>query len=160
MKPTREWSRAEADDYRDWLLRTLDVRVDGLLCSLDVSPAAPELLRTAGAAVATRLSESEFVHTLGGQTTLTDAGRALAADMGLLTARLLLELGRGRVRWEVMRRPRSDLAFNLPVIVGFRDGNHFDPVGGSIAEACGILAGRRSGDAWAKAYAYWASRIE
>jgi hypothetical protein len=161
-KPHREWSKAEAEDYRQWLTRSIDERADALLhyFRLDASALEPrDLLLRLGTLVADRLADAEFSKLMpNGPRTLTNAGHALAADAGLVTARLLLRATAGRVRWEVVRKPKSDISYNLPVLAGFSNNLTIDPVGGSVAEAVAVLAGRRSGDAWARILDFWGSR--
>ncbi len=161
-KSHREWSKAEAEGYSNWLIRSIDYRTDDLLhyFSLDASAWEPRtLLLRLGTLVAERLGEAEFSEgKLDGTRGLTNAGHALAADLGLLTARLLLQANAGTIRWEVVRKPKSDISYNLPVLAGFSNMLTLDPVGGSVAEAQAVLAGRRSSDAWARILDFWSSR--
>lgn len=161
-KPHREWSKSEAEEYRKWLVRSIDERTNALLhyfgLDADASEARDLLLRL-GSLVAACIAEAEFSERQpDGTRTLTNAGHALAADAGLLTARLLLRATVGRLRWEVVRKPKSDISYNLPVLAGFSNNLTLDPVGGSVAEATAVLAGRRSGDAWARILDFWGSR--
>ncbi len=160
-KSHRDWSKAEAEEYSRWLIRSIDDRTDDLLhyFSVDASAWEPRaLLLRLGALVAERLGEAEFSECKpDGARSLTNAGHALAADLGLLTARLLLQASGGTIRWEVVRKPKSDTSFNLPVLAGFSNKLTLDPVGGAVAEAQAVLAGRRSGDAWARILAFWGS---
>src|SRR5262249_1430933 len=84
---------------------------------------------------------------------LMNEGYALAADMGLLIAKLLRETCPS-VQWVVLRKPRSGMAYNLPVLSGFGSLT-LDPVGGSIAEAQAILSDKRSFDVWKNIYSFW-----
>jgi len=82
---------------------------------------------------------------------LTNIGYSLAADIGLLTARQVCSAVGEKVRWEIVKRPRSDVSYNLPVLKGFgRDS--YDPVGVSVADAVAVLSGRRSPDVWVKVF--------
>lgn len=160
-KPHREWSKAEAEHYSEWLVGSIDVRTDALLNYFGLDPGAWEprdLLMRLGALVAEHLGDAQFSERQAdGATTLTNAGHALAADAGLLTAKLLLRATGRRLRWEVVRKPKSDLSYNLPVLAGFNHNLILDPVGGSIAEARAVLAGRGSGDAWARILDFWSN---
>jgi hypothetical protein len=120
-----------------------------------------ELLLELGRQVASILVQDEFSHTTGeGPRRLTNAGYALAADMGLLTAELLQDkCAGGSLEWKVMRRPKSDASFNFPVLVG-RGKLTLDPIRVSCSEAAGILEGERRGDAWAKILDYVVSVVE
>lgn len=61
--------------------------------------------------------------------------------MGLLTAEFLVERGAGKVRWSVMRRPRSDMSYNLPVLEGFGKLT-LDPGGGLSRKPRGFSEAR------------------
>ena len=163
-KPHREWSQSEADDYRDWLVRSIDDRTNALLHCFGLDDAENkeprDILLRLGSRVTERLGDTEFSkHMPDGTRTLTNAGHALAADVGLLTAKLLLRATSGRIRWEVVRKPKSDISFNLPVLAGFSNNLTLEPVGGSVAEANAVLAGRRAGDAWARILDFWGDRV-
>ena len=154
----RDWSRKEAEIYSDWLMGAASERVNGLLAFLGMSNGSAsgrDLLLEAGTLVARKLMQDDFSEAQpDGARRLSDAGYALAADMGLLTARLLQEATMDSVRWEILRKPKSDASYNLPVLTGFGS-LILDPVGGSVAEATGILIGRRGPDAWARILDFW-----
>jgi hypothetical protein len=87
---------------------------------------------------------------------LSDAGYALGGDVGLLVAKLLTH-SHPALRWQVLRAPKSDLSYNLPVLVGFVDKQILEPVGGGIGEARALVKGKRGSDAWAEMYEYWSA---
>lgn len=151
--PVKAWSKGEADEYAAWLQSSLEDRTGNLLSFLRLSSdgSPDEVLEAAGRAVAGHLRSGP---PFSDGTTLSDRGRALAADLGLLSAMLLLR-DAPVIRWQVVRRPKSDMSYNLPVLVGFTNGLHLDPVGGSIAEASGLLRGNKGPDAWKRIYQWW-----
>ena len=157
-KPRTDWSKKEAERYKEWLLNSADDRVGKLLEYFAIDPREHEpinLLLRLGELVTAALCDEPFSKVgAEGQPWLTNAGYALAADMGLLTARLLITETEGRVRWEVLRKPKSDMSYNLPVLTGFGKVT-FDPIGSSVAEAQGVLGGRRGADAWARILEFW-----
>jgi hypothetical protein len=156
-KRAREWSAAEARAYRDRLLGVLEARTDGLLAYFGEAIAGgPEAaLDRVGARVASALRRPDFSRVAEAGPGLTDRGHALAADMGLLTARLLPGACPS-VRWEIVEAKRH-ASYNLPVLKGF-GGLALDPVGGPIAEAWGILRDERAGDAWRWMFTFWRAR--
>jgi hypothetical protein len=93
---------------------------------------------------------------MDGAPKLTNQGYALAADIGLLIARFLFEEVGASIRWEILRKPRTDISFNLPVITGFY--THFGPVGGMIAESYGILRGNKSGKILRQTFEFWKNK--
>ena len=158
-KERANWNQKEAKEYRDWLLSVQQARVEELLRRLDApragKPAAH--LDMLGSKVADLLGKSPFSEDSSGGRKLTKLGYALAADMGLLIAQYLLSVRPEKLKWEIVRKPKSELSYNLPVIAGFSN-NYLDPIGGSIAEASAILRGQRGPDAWRKIYEFWVEK--
>ena len=158
----RDWSARQADQYMHWLISVIDQRTDALLSFYgesyprrdDVEP----LLSRIGAKAVETLRQREFSASSPSGPQLTDRGFALAADLGLLTARLLLEHGNGSEQWTVQRRPKSDAFYNHPVLAGFGP-VPLEPVGGSIAEAHAVLRGDRSADAWKRIFSHWRAKV-
>ena len=153
----REWSGSEAKDYKDWLLENSENRIDEMLAAFGepLGPAPRDHLAALGEKVSIALKNAPFSEEHPSGRKLSDAGYALAADMGLLVAMYLVSKHHLKIRWETIRKPKSELSYNLPVLEGFENGNYLDPVGGSTAEASAILTGRRGHDIWAKIYTFW-----
>ncbi|QDU13744.1 hypothetical protein CA11_15300 [Gimesia maris] len=162
QKNARDWTLQEARQYRDWLLASIDERVSFLLKFLNVPETknqdVEEIMSAAGKKAAQYLQQKEFSECDTEKKKLTDRGYALAADMGLLLAKLLLKESRHKIRWSVLRRPKSEISYNLPVLEGFKL-NPLEPIGGSIAEAYGILRERKDGNIWRDSYTYWLDQI-
>jgi len=183
-KPPLQWSAKEARLYFNWLLSIHRERIDGLLTffeePLTGSPCAD--LDRLGTHVAKTIVTPDFSRRIGlvpknfkpsqippsreeisayfqhlNQTgpKLTNAGYALAADMGLLVAKFLLSECGDRIKWSILKRPKSDMSYNLPVLIGFSTLQHLDPIGGSIAEAYGILRGNRGAAIWKDIFIFW-----
>jgi hypothetical protein len=155
-KAPKEWSSAEAKEYFRWFEEVASERREGLLTYLglerDLSPEA--LLSKAQAKFEALLRQGQFrSHDLA-QGALTNEGYAIAADLGLLVAQLLIENSQGKISWEILKKPRGEQSFNLPVLRGFGL-LHLDPVGGSIGDAAWIASGNSKPDAWVKTYKYW-----
>lgn len=152
----REWSPQQADEYLNWLTGVLEQRTDHLLAFFgETVRGNPEtLLKELGSKVVEALRRPEFSEQTAAGPKLTDRGYAIAADMGLLVARLLLAGGNGSGQWAVLRQPRTDASYNHPVLTGLGP-TPLEPVGGSIAEAYATLRGTRGSDAWQKIYRHW-----
>ena len=151
------WTRSQADEYFDWLMRVKDDRVHRMLERLDATivDADAELsLGTLGRKIASTLRTAEFC----ANSKLTNQGYALAADAGLLVAEFLVQ-DFAEVHWEIRRKPKRDISYNLPVLMGFQSGLSFDPVGGSVAEAQAWIAGRRDADRWVAIYRHWSQQV-
>lgn len=157
-KAPREWTAREASEYLSWLVSAIEPRTNHLLERFDerIEGNPESLLERLGWKASGILRRPGFNYSSGGSRRLTDAGYALAADLGLLIARLLCEHTDG-VEWAVKRKPRRDASYNLPVLRGFGSMD-LDPVGGSIAEATAVLQGRRDADAWKRVYCFWKGR--
>lgn len=158
-RPPRDRTAGDARLYFDWLTGSLPGRTADLVAFFHLDHAAlppRDLLLALGDRVAEELAgDGGSARTRGGESVLTSRGHALAADMGLLTARLILEAADGGIRWHIVDSPRGDRSFNLPVLTGFADELVLDPIAASIAEATGLLAGRRGPDAWARMFDFW-----
>jgi hypothetical protein len=152
----REWSAKQANEYRDWLISQIEHRTRALLTYFgeEYDTTKPEdMLAKLGKKVSELLCQRQFSTGPGERPQLTSQGYALAADMGLLIARLICEQYPEVVRWSVLRKPKSDMSYNIPILEGIGPVT-FDPVGGAIAEAFGILRGDRQDDAWLKVYKF------
>jgi len=158
-KGRKNWSAEEAQKYKEWLLGVLDERIDAMMLLLEEpeQPNPVEHLKAIGLKAATFLVDAPFSEDLPRGRRLTNEGYALAADIGLLVARYLLRDAPKKLQWKVLRKPKSELAYNLPVLVGFLSKNYLEPVGGSIAEACGVLRGSGEGNIWSRSYQHWIS---
>jgi len=145
------WTKKEADDYFKWLLENLEKRVTCFLKYIEEDmPCGQTIdLQNMGKKVSYFLKSDTF--SKGG--ILINMGYALAADAGLLVAKLLVDACPS-VKWSIVRKPKSDISYNLPVLIGFGK-IRLDPVGGSIAEAKAILAGRRDSNTWNDMYTFW-----
>lgn len=150
----REWSAKQAKEYLGWLTEQVIPRTDALLAYFgeDDTQKPEELLDRLGRKVGKALrGEPQFSTREGDRPKLTDCGYALAADVGLLIARLVMEQGPESLHWTVLRKPKSDVSYNLPVIEGVGPVT-FEPVGAAIAEAYGVLRGDRADDTWLLMY--------
>lgn len=160
-KPHRQWTKKEATEYFNWLTKSQSVRVASLLCYLGLEERRRDrdLLLEAGRQLAARVGFHPFsFETDNGSRALTNEGYAIAGDMGLLLAEVLIDAVGGAVAWELLRTPKSDMSYNTPVLTGFGK-MHLDPVGGSIGEARGILMGVRGPGAWVKTFDAWMQKV-
>lgn len=118
-----------------------------------------QLIERSGDGLEGLLKDSEtYVDTPDGRR-LSNLGYAVSADMGLLIAKCLFDIGKGKVEWATLRKPKSAQSFNLPVLVGFSTKVGLDPVAASIAQATGVLRGSSKRDPWLKMFEYWSERI-
>lgn len=168
-----EWSGREAKSYLEWILHVLDERVKTLLDYFqdDGSGSPEELLERLGERVAELLPSDRFsrepdrgvtiIEKSGRRLalphpegrTLTAEGYALAMDMGLLVAKLVLARGQPPYKWSVLRKPKSEIRYNHPVLVR-TDGEDyfFGPMGASVASAHAILRGTHGPNQWRQMY--------
>lgn len=159
-KEPREWSKSEAEAYFSWFLSNAGPRVDGLLGYLGLSDVKQPaiLLAKAQEKLEQLFISDQFVADLPEGRKLTNRGYALAADMGLLVAHLLIAQGKGSVFWEILKKPKTDQSFNLPVLIGF-DKVHVDPIAVSIADAAWIARGNKKHEAWLKVFNFLVEKI-
>ncbi len=155
-----DWTLKEARAYFDWFLGQVEPRTHALrslLHEMDQEDAS-ELLGRVGGKIVALVHEEPFSVAGQGSRDLTNSGYALGADAGLLLARPLLRKHPG-VRWEIVHKPKRDMAFHLPVLVGMGP-VYLDPIGGVIAELHGILSGLRGPSFLKDAYDFWNERAK
>ena len=181
-KDQRYWTHREGKEFFNIVLGALDERVEGLLAYFeeDASASPEELLTRLGGKVAEVLPSDQFsgppqtepdIVVKRGKTyelpplegrTLTEQGEAVARDMGLLLAKLMLERGHPPLEWSIVMKPKNDADYLQPILVRTDRKNPlpFDPMGSSLAVAYQILRGNCEFDKWAKMYTdsvkrYW-----
>jgi len=159
-KSPKDWSQDEAKKYKDWLLSSIDERITNLEQAFDERPTMDprDHVSALGKKVAKALLDAPFSEASATGRKLTNVGYALAADMGLLVARYILHRYPNSIRWERVRKPKSDLSYNLPVLEGFKNGNYLDPIAGSTAEAAAVLRGQRGPEAWVRILEFWSGK--
>ena len=160
-KGRKNWTAQEAAEYRQWLLGVLNERIEGLVTKLEEPCGAlpSDHLMALGNKVVPLITNEPFSENDPTGRKLTNMGYALAADMGLLVAYYLLKALPDKLSWEIIRKPKSELSYNLPVLQGFSF-NYLDPIGGSVAEAFAILRGQKGADIWKRIYEFWKNKGE
>ena len=163
----REWPKKKGEDYFDWFLGIVDARIDNLLGYFRETitfDSIADLKRIGNKVAAQLLSDECWCE--GGETTiqfrsghtavvdrgkvLTTIGYSLAADMGCLLAHLLLRDFGEKITWELVTKPKNDMYYLHPVLVGFA--LPLEPVEVSIVCALKVLDDTESGDIWAQMY--------
>ena len=157
-KPRRNWTSEDAEFYFKWLMGNLPRRTNQVMQWFgeedQVNRAA--VLTKIGEKFSAALPTPQFSKAVENSSKLTNQGYAIAADLGLLVARFLCEECGPSARWEILRKPKNDMSYNLPVLMGFHI--YFEPVGGVIAESKGMLRGVRSGDVLAETFLFWKNK--
>lgn len=159
-KKPAQFTDEETQAYFDWLLSEHENRVTQLArwCGQDVSGTTDSVLIGIGETVARALKLPAFSCNNGSDFALTNQGYALAADMGLLFARLMIRDYGPEVHWTILRTPKSDVSFNCPVLVGFGRLS-LDPIQLSISQAFGVLRGNKGGDCWLRVFNVWKNDV-
>jgi hypothetical protein len=151
-KDRQEWRKSEADEYFQWFQENIGPRVKQLLEYLNEkisnSPDEKDLARI-GKKIAMLLQHPKF--SIEGD--LTDSGYALAADMGLLMS-VMFQSMFPHLHWQIVRRPKSDISYNLPVLTGFGPVD-LDPIQISITQAFGTISKNSGPEAWSEAFKVW-----
>lgn len=159
-KGRENWNKKEAEEYKEWLISVIDDRISDLLNYFNEQENTniQEFLTQLGKKVSNKLKDSDFSEDIGNRKKLTNKGYALAADMGLLIAKWLLRDYGDKLTWTIIRKPKSEMSYNLPVleIKGF---DYYEPVGVSIADATSIINNNKDYDAWLKVYTFMKENI-
>jgi len=155
QKDPKSWSLREAELYFNWLVSSVESRLNMLGAYLGVEIKKDENgLATAAEKAASSLMNTPF----SDSGNLTNAGFALSADLGILIAECLLTSFPGKLRWEILRQKKVDLSYNRPVIQGFSSGLYLDPIHISINQARRVIAKTHGFETYLETYRYWCSR--
>lgn len=120
-KIPKQWNSKEAEQYFNWLLSIIEERTNNLLDYFEEKNNGDfsTILGNMGIKEVKELSKKEFAVITETGPKLINRGYALAADMGLLVARFLLESCEGKVSWSIVKKPKNDMSCQLPVLIGF-----------------------------------------
>lgn len=155
-----DWTPSEARAYFEWFVAQVDPRTRALLERVgeadDDDPVV--VLPRVGKKLAALVRQEPFSVATEKGPELTNAGHAVAADAGLLLARALLR-AHPNVRWEIVRKPKRDMAFQLPVLVGLGP-VYLDAVGGSIADFQATLRGEAEPRVLVEGFPFWSARAQ
>lgn len=159
-KMPRDWNKKESELYFLWLTGNMIPRSDALLYFFDLiySTTPNVLLVKIQDKVESHINSDEFTYEIDGKKKLTSSGYALAADLGLLVARLLIDQGKSHIKWEVLKKSKLARSNNMPVFIGL-DGEYLDPIDVSVSECLWIANGNNSPNAWLKIYTYWSMKM-
>lgn len=158
----RDWTPENAQAHFDWFMKMRRQRVDGLLSFFGASHPAKghehDLLLRLGNIVAVAMCTEPNFRVTPEKKELTAPGLAMAYDIGVFVAELVIDSSEGAVKWVLLKKPPRALDLNLPVLAG-RPSMTFEPIRGSMTEAKAILRGVESSDIWARTYSFWLDRL-
>jgi hypothetical protein len=172
FKGCRQRKKQDAKEYFDWLINSTDRRIGILLDYLEerLTNDILEDLRRIGQSIAEILPDEQFSYLskdehvlyerrgrqfdieLSPSRRLTVQGYAMVADLGLLMTKSILNEFSDTLYWEIVSKPKNDIAYLLPQVAGFCKKTIFSPIGGTHALALGIINDNDNGDIWSKAY--------
>lgn len=164
-KNRSEWTAKEAKAYFQWVMESGPARIQKLLEYFDEVDGNDheQLLFNLGRKAMKVFLLDEFSVQKAQGRDLTDRGYALAADVGLLLGKMLVNKSGNKLKWTIIRRAKRHISFNMPVLTGFRVTGVMavdcDPILISIAQASGLLDGTRGEDVWLGIYDYWKNEI-
>ena len=158
----RDWTPEKAQAHFDWFMALRRQRIDDLLSFFEVSyPAKGDehnFLLELGKAVAETMCTEPNFRVTPEKKELTAPGLAMAYDMEVFVAELIVGSSEGVIKWMLLKKPPRALDLNLPVLVGLPT-MKFEPIRGSLTEAKAILRGAESSDIWARTYSFWLERL-
>ena len=157
QKNPKIWNHKEAEIYFNWLVSSIEPRLNILGAYLDVEIKKDEMgFALVAEKAASILTESPFSESGN----LTNTGFALSADLGILMSQCLLAKYPEKLRWEILRQKRIDLSYNRPVIQGFISGLYLDPIQISINQAHRIITKKYGFEIYLQVYKYWCDKVE
>lgn len=160
-KKAREWTSIEAKDYFKWFISVKEIRVKYLLTTIDeqLTNDPDEDIKRIGSKVTLLLQHTPFSMSNGVEEVLTNEGHALAADMGLLISKLVIE-NYPQIKWGIVKRPTRDISFHLPALFGFLMIDHIELIGPSIVHAKEIISGETANQIWYEMFSKVVEAIE
>jgi len=152
-KKPKEWTAKEARLYFDWLMSVKDDRVDYLLTCLDEVLTDNSLvdIERIGKKVTKLLFEPPFSDRENDVSTITNKGLALVADMALLISQLVIK-DCPQITWKIVKRPKTNGAYNLPALFEIPLIKHIEMIGAAITNAKAILRNEKTFSTWVKMY--------
>ncbi len=157
MVSHRQWTSTESKLYLDWLLSVWQQRIEAFLSFVEVETQSVSQLQTIDERVLNALSKAEFRIAVSTGYHLSESGRSISADFGLCFASLLIAASHNTIQWDIVRKPKTDVSYNLPVLVGFGP-IHLDPIRSSISHYNWIIAGNPPKNSWKQAFDFWLTR--
>jgi hypothetical protein len=149
------WTLKEAKLYFEWLMSVKDARVEYLLTVIDESLTEnrEQDLKRIGEKIYNLLFTEPFAKLEDNTLKLTNKGHALAADMALLLCQCLLQ-EHDQLKWGIVRRPKRDLSYHLPALMGFPNKDYVELMRVSIVNSKAILSKEENYDVWWEVYKY------
>ncbi len=134
-KDVKSWSKYEAKKYFEWFLKEKENRILLFKTFINGANEFEDLLKE----TFLLFLQNGFIVGKKGDCVLTNLGYALAADFGIYLGEIIINK-REDLNWKLVKVPKSDPCYNLPVISGYTSKpDYFDPVGISITNWNQIL---------------------
>lgn len=137
----KAWSSKEAKLYFQWFLENKLHRIDNLHDFLNINSTVSIDDLIAKIIERQDVVKENFtqIDSSRNELILNNQGYAFFHDFGVFFGEQIVSL-RSDIRWGIMKLPKSDLSYNLPVIIGYESiPKYFDPIRLSIVNWIGIL---------------------
>ncbi len=162
--PARRFSDLITPAFFDWFHSVRAERVADLLnfYNLSMPPQTEDIrfLLDLGKNVAHSLRNTPFMQVESGKTSPTPQGYALAHDMALLVAELIILRAERNVRWRRCDLPESSWDHHYPILISPPGRTYWSPIRVGITRLYSILDGTIEGDCWARDFVYWREYIK
>lgn len=155
------WTKNEANQYFEWLMSVKDDRVNYLVSDFQIplNEGPRQGLQKIGEA-ACAVYEDQKPSGVE-KDALNPQEYALAADIGLFIARLMISRSNGTLSWRLVTKPKNYYYYNLPVLNGFKDPNlDMEPISISINQLSSVKEGTKRSDAWGHVYSVWEDKLK
>jgi len=152
-KNVREWNSAESKIYFNWFLSIREQRIIAFLDFLSFQLKGDTIrdINEIGNKLTRQLFNPIFSESKDGVLDLTNKGYALITDYAIFISETLIK-NYPVLKWEIVRKPKKDISYNLPSIFGFSKIDHIDMIRGAIANGKAILRNEETGEIWLKMY--------
>ncbi|MFD2557191.1 hypothetical protein [Sphingobacterium tabacisoli] len=143
-----DWSLKDSKEYFNWFISTKSNRSNYYLEYLSIQRHEIDFDILCDRIRDTLFSEEFSLKTEGGVFDLTNAGYAFAADTSIVLSDYVIDKYKGKVYWDIVKKPKSDISFHLPALFGFKKLPYVELMKASIGHAKYILRKKEDPHVW------------
>jgi len=143
-----DWSLKEAKEYFNWFVSVKDIRSKYYLEYLFIHKDKIDFNILCNKIHDTLFNDEFSFSTKDSVLDLTNAGYAFAADTSIVLSDYIIDKYEGKVYWNIVKKPKSDISFHLPALFGFKKLPHIELMKASIGHAKYILKKKEDPNVW------------
>lgn len=143
-----DWSLKDAKEYFNWFMSVKDERSARYLNYLSIQGEKLDFDVLGKKIYETLYDDEVSFRDDVGVFRLTNAGYAFAADTSIVLSDYIIKKYNGKVYWDIVKKPKSDIAYHLPALFGFNKLPYIELMGASVSHAKSILKKEQESYVW------------